>query len=98
MSDEVTPVVRGIQKRFRDLSIDVREERVIRYIVSQLCLGRHLDSIMSDSYLVTHTTEASRAQILQNPKVIRAIEHEIASQFATFRAATGSTSTDGRSD
>jgi hypothetical protein len=88
MTDEVAPVVRGIQKRFRDLSVDVRGERVIRYIVGQLGLGRHLDAIMADQYLVAHTSEEGRAQILQNPAVIRAIEEEMRRQFATYRSAT----------
>ena len=92
MPDDVEPVVRGIQKRFRDLSVDVREERVIRYIVKQLGLERHIDDIMSDPYLTAHTSEVERAQILQNPAVIRAIEEEIQHQFATYRSVTAAES------
>lgn len=88
MSDDVEPVVRGIQKRFRDLSVDVREERVIRYIAKQLRMGRHVDSILSDAYLASHTSAVERAQILQNPAVIRAIEEEIQRQFASYRSVT----------
>lgn len=91
MVDDVEPVVRGIQKRFRDLSVDVREERVIRYIVKQLRLGRHIDEIMADSYLMAHTSEVDRAQILQSPAVIRAIEEEIRHQFASYRTAASPT-------
>jgi hypothetical protein len=98
MADDVTPVVRGIQKRFRDLSVDVREERVIRYLVKQLCLGRHVDEIMEDPYLRTHTSEAGRAQILQNPAVIKAIEREIERQFATYREATWCAESDREPD
>lgn len=87
MTDDVEPVVRGIQKRFRDLSVDVREERVIRYIVRQLRLGRHIDSILADHYLLTHSSAEIRAQIVQNPAVIRAIEEEIRRQFASYRPA-----------
>jgi hypothetical protein len=88
MTDDCDPVIRGIQKRFRDLSVDVREERVIRYIVKQLRAGRHVDEIMADSYLVEHTTEVHRDQILQNPALIRVIEEEIAREFASYRSAT----------
>jgi|LSQX01.1.fsa_nt_gb ribosomal protein L40E len=88
MPDEVEPIVRGIQKRFRDLSVDVREERIIRYIVKQLGLERRIDDIMSDPYMTAHTSEVERAQILQNPAVIRALEEEIQRQFATYRSAT----------
>ncbi len=89
MTDEVEPVVRGIQKRFRDLSVDVREERVIRYIVNQLRQGRRVDEIMADQYLMTHTNDVERGQVLQNPAVIRAIEDEIQRQFATYQSAAG---------
>jgi ribosomal protein L40E len=88
MPDEVEPVVRGIQKRFRDLSVDVREERIIRYIVNQLSQGRHMDEILNDPYLTAHTTEVHRAQLLQNPAVIRAIEEEIHKQFAGYKTVT----------
>lgn len=88
MADDVAPVVQGIQKRFRDLSVDVREERVIRYLVNQVRLGRHVDSIMSDAYVVGHTSQAGRDQILQNPRIIKAIEQEIERRFASYQAET----------
>jgi hypothetical protein len=90
MTDDFDPAVRGIQRRFRDLSVDVREERVIRYIVKQLRLGRHVDEIMAGSYLAERTTDVQRAQILQNPAVIKAIEEEIAREFASYRSETTS--------
>ena len=89
MTDDVEPVIRGIQKRFRDLSVDVREERVLRYIVKQLRLGRHIDSILEDSYMTLHTSAEERAEILENPFVIHAIEEEISRQFAGYRLETG---------
>ena len=94
MSDDVEPVIRGIQKRFRDLSVDVREERILRYIVKQLRLGRHVDSILEDSYMTLHTSAEDRAEILQNPFVIRAIEEEIHRQFDGYSSATGSRAKD----
>lgn len=90
MTDEAEPVVGGIQKRFRDLSVDVREERIIRYIVKQVSLGRPMDDIMADSYIVEHTSDVTRATILQNPSVLHALEEEIKQQFADYRSATGS--------
>lgn len=87
MPDDVEPVVRGIQKRFRDLSVDVREERIIRYIVNQLGQGRKIDDIMGDAYLTAHTSDVFRLQILENPAVIRAIEEELHRQFAGYQSA-----------
>jgi hypothetical protein len=89
MADDVEPVIRGIEKRFRDLSVDVRGERIIRYIVKQLQLGRHIDEILTDAYMTVHTSSKGRDQILQNPAVIRAIEEEIQREFASYRSATG---------
>ncbi len=89
MPEDVEPVVRGIQKRFRDLSVDVREERIIRYIVNQLGQGRKIDDIMGDAYLTAHTSDVFRLQVLQNPAVIRAIEEELHRQFADYQSATG---------
>ena len=82
------PPPRAIQERFRDLSVNVREERLLRYISKQLGEGRHLDDIMSDHYVVTHTSEAQRAQLLENPHVLRAIEGEMKKQFAGYDSAT----------
>lgn len=90
MVDDVEPVVRGIQKRFRDLSVDVREERIIRYIVNQLGQGRKIDDIMADPYLTAHTSDVFRLQIMQNPAVIRAIEEELHREFAGYQSAADS--------
>ena len=96
MPDNVAPVVRGIQKRFRDLSVDVREERAIRYIIRQVRLGRRIDDIMNDPYIVSHTSAGVRETLLQHPSVLRAIEEEIRAQFADYgsRARTAGSSSD----
>jgi hypothetical protein len=90
MADDVKPVIRGIQKRFRDLSVDVREERVVRYIIKQVRLGRHIDEVMADHYLAAHTSDVTRTKLLQHPAVLTAIEQEIRQQFADYRSVTGS--------
>jgi hypothetical protein len=90
MTDDVEPVVRGIDKRFRDLSVNVRGERIIRYIVKQLRFGRPIDQILQDPYLVAHTTPVQRAELLESPAVIKAIEAEIRKQFADYRSVTDS--------
>lgn len=90
MPDDVEPVVRGIQKRFRNFSVDMREERVLRYIVNQLRQGRHMDDILADPYLTTHTDEPERIAILQNPAIIQAIEEETHKQFARYQPAAES--------
>jgi hypothetical protein len=94
MTDDIEPIVRGIEKRFRDFAVDVREERVIRYIVKQVRLGRHFDDVLADPYMTTHASDAVRAHLLQHPAVIRAIEEEIRNEFADYRSGTPSSSHD----
>ena len=79
----------AIQERFRDLSaVSVRDERLLRYISKQVRDGRPLDAIMTDEYILTHTSEATRAQLLENPHVLRVIETEMKKQFASYDSAT----------
>jgi hypothetical protein len=98
VTDDVEPVIRGIQKRFRDLSVDVREERILRYIVKQLRQGRHLDAILEDTYMHEHTNAEERKALLENPYVIHAIDEEINRQFAGYRSATGNRAKDVTSE
>jgi hypothetical protein len=74
----------NIPKRFRDLSADVRGERLIRYVVKQLGLGRHLDDILTDPHVVAHSSDTDREELLQHPEVIQALEKEIKRQFADY--------------
>jgi len=83
-----TPSPRAIQERFRDLSVNVRDERLLRYISKQVGEGRRLDDILTDQYIITHTTETKRAQLLENPHILRAIEGEIKKQFADYDSVT----------
>lgn len=87
MTDELEPVVKGIQRRFRDLSANVREERVIRHIVKQVRLGRHLDDILNDQYMLAHTSATDREELLANPALIRTVEEEVRRQFADYSSA-----------
>jgi len=91
MADKLSPAVKRIQERFRDFSVDVREERVIRYIVGQLRLGRRIDDIFQDPYVTAHTTDVQRSQILENPALIRAIEEEIRRQFSDYACGAAKT-------
>jgi len=98
VSDGMEQAVRGIQKRFRDVSVDVREERVVRYIVKQVRLGRHFDDILADARVADHTSDVARARMLENPAVLRAIEQEIRQQFADYSSVTGPGAEDDGSD
>jgi hypothetical protein len=73
-----------VRDRFHDLSVNERDERLIRYITKQLGQGHSLDDILADQYMLSHTSEAKRAELLQNPRVIRALQDEIKRQFAEY--------------
>ena len=79
----------GIPKRFRDLTADVRLERLVRYVVRQLALGRHFDDVLSDPYVVTHSTDTTRSELLQHPEVIEALEAGLRRTFADYTGSVG---------
>lgn len=79
---------RDIRDRFRDLSASVVDERLLRYIAKQVGEGRKLDDIMADEYVVSHANEVKRAQLLENPHVLKAIEDEIKKEFADYDSET----------
>jgi hypothetical protein len=95
MADQEDSAVRGIQKRFRDFSIDVREERVIRYMIRQLRNGRRHDDILEDPYVVANTSAAARDRLIQHPMILEAIEEEIKREFSDYHSA-GPASSHGR--
>lgn len=74
----------SVRDRFHDLSVSVRDERIIRYIDKQLGQGRRLEDIMSDAYMLSHTSEEKRAELMQNPQVIQILERQIKRQFAEY--------------
>lgn len=89
MTDESHSGPGHIPKRFRDLTADVRLERLVRYVVRQLSEGRHFDDVLQDSYVVAHSTEATRAELLEHPEIIKAMEVGLHRQFADYEETTG---------
>jgi hypothetical protein len=85
------PPGRGIESRFRDLSADVRQERLVRYIVHQVGSGRHIDDILKDPYVAAHSDDITRSRILEHPEVIEGIEKQIRRQFAGYGDSVGET-------
>jgi hypothetical protein len=73
-----------VRKRFGDWSVSVRDERYVRHIIGQLRQGRRLDDILSDTYMMAHTSEAKRSELMQNPQIIEAVQDQIEKQFAQY--------------
>jgi hypothetical protein len=91
MTDSLEPRERRVEGRFHDLSADVREERLVRYITSQVKQGRHVNEIIEDPYVVDHFDEYARNRILEHPTVIKSIEESIRRQFAGIGGAIART-------
>jgi len=89
MSDKNEPPGRGMESRFGDLSVDVRRERLVRYIVHQAESGRHVNDIVNDPYVVAHFDEVARGRILEHPGVIKGVEEQIRRQFAGYGDSVG---------
>ncbi len=84
MSAKNEPSAKGIESRFHDLSVDVRQERLIRYIIHQVESGRHVNDILDDPYVLEHSDPVARNRLLEHPEVIKSIEEQIRRQFAGY--------------
>jgi hypothetical protein len=85
MGDRIDQIVDGVRDLFRDLSVDTREERVMRFIVTELHKGRPFDELMRDPYVVNNTNAEDRARILETPETLIEIENHIAAEFDDYR-------------
>ncbi len=85
MGDRIDRVVRGMERLFRELAVGVREERILRYIVTELSKGRRFDEVMADPYIINNTDAEDRARILESPEALRGIEDQMAAEFTDYR-------------
>lgn len=85
MGDRIDRVVKGMEQLFHELAVGVREERVLRYIVTELSKGRRFDQVMADPYVVNNTDAADRAHILENPETLRGIEDQMVAEFSDYQ-------------
>ncbi len=66
---------------FKELSIDLLEERIINYIIRELKNGRRLPSILKDPYIKNRLSEEELMRLLENPQLIETLEEEINKSF-----------------
>lgn len=85
MGERIERVVRAVQQLLKDLSVHVREERVVNYLVTELHKGRSFDEILADPYVVNNTDAEDCARLLENPEALRQIEDKIAEEFSDYR-------------
>ena len=85
MGERIERTVRALQELFHDLSVGAREERVVRYLVTELHKGRHFDDILADPYMMSNTDAQDRAKLLESPDTLVEIEGKMAAEFGDFR-------------
>jgi hypothetical protein len=62
---------------FADLTADPVEERVIEYVIREVHNGRRLMEVVDDPFVRNRLNDERRAQLLENPEVVEALEQEI---------------------
>lgn len=85
MGERIERTVRALQELFHDLSVGAREERVVRYLVTELHKGRHFDDILGDPYMISNTDSQDRAKLLESPDTLAQIDAKMAAEFGDFR-------------
>lgn len=85
MGERIERTVRALQELFHNLSVGAREERVVRYLVTELHKGRNFDDILTDPYMVSNTDAQDRAKLLENPETLVQIEETMTSEFGDYR-------------
>lgn len=76
-----------MQELLHDLSVGAREERVVRYLVTELHKGRSFDEVLHDRYMVSNTDDEDRARFMENPDTLREIEETMEAEFGDYRKA-----------
>lgn len=66
-----------IKDFFSDMATDVVEERVVEYIIREVHNGRRLMEVIEDPYVRNRLSDEKRAQVLENPEIVEALEQEI---------------------
>lgn len=70
-----------IKQFFDDLSEDIAGERVLKYIIREIDLGRLLSDILRDPYVKNRLSEEKVEQIISRPEIIQAVEEKIEKSF-----------------
>jgi hypothetical protein len=71
-----------IKDLMEELSIDMVEERAVGYIIRELKIGRSLKSVLSDAYIKNRLNEERLAEVLENKKIVEAVEEAVNQAFA----------------
>jgi len=79
----VTTINDRVKQFFDDIANDAMEERVVEYIVREVHQGRRLMEVIEDPYVRNRLNDAKRAEILESPEIMDALEREIRSTMTS---------------
>lgn len=71
----------AIKRILEEASINVVEERVLQYIIRELHQGRRIEVVLSDPYVRNRLNESKIEELLENEKVLRAVQEELNKAF-----------------
>ena len=71
----------AIKRILEEASINVMEERVLQYIVRELHQGRKIKTVLNDPYVRNRLNESEIEKLLENEKVLKAVEEELNKAF-----------------
>lgn len=66
-----------VKSFFADITADPVEERVIEYVIREVHNGRRLMEVVDDPFVRNRMNDDRRAEILENPEIVDALEQEI---------------------
>jgi len=70
-----------IKQLFQEMASDPVEERVVEYVIREVHNGRRLMDVINDPYVRNRLSDEKVQNVLENPEVVDALEHEIQTAF-----------------
>ena len=70
-----------IRKFLEELSEDIVEERVVKYIIREVHRDRSLKKVLDDPYVRNRLNEEEVTNVLERPEIIEAVEAELNRSF-----------------
>jgi hypothetical protein len=70
-----------IRRFLEELSSDPVEDRIVEYVVREAHKGRMIIDVIDDPYVRNRLNDQKRAEVLENPEVLKALDEEIKSSF-----------------
>lgn len=74
-------VAKSINDFMAELNGDIAGERVKKYIIEELALGRNLSDILTDPYVKNRISDGRIDELIANSDIINAVEENLKSSL-----------------